>query len=91
MIVELNHVIKEYKVPCKGKSFVKDLFCTEYKKVVAVNDVSLQIGKGESVGYIGLNGAGKSTTIKMMTGILRPTSGVVKMFDSPIEESIGST
>ena len=44
----------------------------------AVDDVSFTIGSGEAVGYIGANGAGKSTTIKMLTGILRPTSGTVR-------------
>ncbi len=85
MIVELDHVKKEYKVPCKGKSILHDLFLTKYKKVLAVDDVSLKIDKGETVGYIGLNGAGKSTTIKMMTGILNPTEGEVRMFGSPIQ------
>jgi ABC-2 type transport system ATP-binding protein len=45
--------------------------------VTAVDSVSFEITAGESVGYIGANGAGKSTTIKMMTGILVPTSGTV--------------
>lgn len=87
MIVELEHVSKEYKVPCKGSNFIKDLFCTKYRTVEAVKDVSLKIGVGETVGYIGLNGAGKSTTIKMMTGILSPTSGEVRMFNSPIQKN----
>ncbi|MPU17829.1 ATP-binding cassette domain-containing protein, partial [Acinetobacter baumannii] len=43
--------------------------------VPAVNDVSFTVKQGEMVGYIGENGAGKSTTIKMLTGILTPTSG----------------
>ncbi|MFI2490484.1 ATP-binding cassette domain-containing protein [Promicromonospora kroppenstedtii] len=44
---------------------------------VAVDDLDLTVGAGESVGYIGANGAGKSTTIKMLVGILVPTSGTV--------------
>jgi len=47
------------------------------KTVVAVDDLSLRIEAGEAVGYIGANGAGKSTTIKMLTGILVPTRGAV--------------
>jgi len=47
------------------------------RTVVAVDDLSLRIGAGEAVGYIGANGAGKSTTIKMLTGILVPTRGTV--------------
>ena len=44
-------------------------------KVTAVEDLTFTVGRGESVGYIGANGAGKSTTIKMLVGILVPTSG----------------
>ena len=49
----------------------------ERRVVRAVDDVTFSIAAGESVGYIGANGAGKSTTIKMLTGILVPTSGRV--------------
>jgi ABC-2 type transport system ATP-binding protein len=45
--------------------------------VTAVNGIDLTIAAGEAVGYVGANGAGKSTTIKMLTGILVPTSGTV--------------
>ncbi|HEX7166240.1 MAG TPA: ATP-binding cassette domain-containing protein [Acidimicrobiales bacterium] len=48
-------------------------------EVRAVDGVSLEVDAGELVGYIGPNGAGKSTTIKMLTGILVPSSGVVRV------------
>ncbi len=48
-------------------------------EVKAVSDVSFRIQRGEMVGYIGPNGAGKSTTIKMLTGILVPTSGRLRV------------
>jgi ABC-2 type transport system ATP-binding protein len=48
-------------------------------EVRAVDGVSLRIDAGEAVGYIGPNGAGKSTTIKMLTGILVPTAGTVRV------------
>ena len=48
--------------------------------VKAVDGVSLSIGKGEVFGLLGPNGSGKSTTIKMILGLLRPTSGTVKLF-----------
>ena len=50
----------------------------DYKKLRAVDHVTFTIAPGEAVGYIGANGAGKSTTIKMLTGILKPTSGHVR-------------
>ncbi len=55
----------------------RDLFTRNYKIIRAVNDISFTVKQGEMVGYIGENGAGKSTTIKMLTGILTPTSGKV--------------
>ena len=51
----------------------------EKRVVRAVDGISFTVGKGECVGYIGANGAGKSTTVKMLTGILVPTSGRVRV------------
>lgn len=47
--------------------------------VTAVNDISFEVKKGQIFAFLGPNGAGKSTTIKMMTTMLRPTSGVLKL------------
>ncbi|MFP3390928.1 ATP-binding cassette domain-containing protein [Brevibacillus sp. SIMBA_040] len=47
-----------------------------------VNSVSLEVQSGEIFGFLGRNGAGKSTFINMLTGIIRPTSGSIRMFDS---------
>lgn len=58
---------------------VRDLFQRDYRDVRAVDGIELAINAGEIVGYIGPNGAGKSTTIKMLTGILVPTSGNVRV------------
>ncbi|MGI5237414.1 ABC transporter ATP-binding protein [Dactylosporangium sp. CA-139066] len=49
-----------------------------FKKVVAVDGLTFAVERGTAVGYIGANGAGKSTTIKMLTGILRPSAGTVR-------------
>ncbi|XVU27270.1 ABC transporter ATP-binding protein [Actinoplanes sp. CA-054009] len=51
----------------------------EKRTVAAVDGVSLAIERGEMVGYIGPNGAGKSTTLKMLTGVLTPSSGEVRV------------
>jgi len=58
---------------------IQNLFVRDYRTVAAVDRVSFSIGRGEMVGYIGPNGAGKSTSIKMLTGILVPTSGEIRV------------
>src|ERR1700684_4642469 len=58
---------------------LRGLFSRTYVDKVAVEDVNLTMEAGERVGYIGPTGAGKSTTIKMLTGILVPTSGEVRV------------
>ncbi len=58
---------------------VQNLFVREYQTVEAVRHATFSIHRGEMVGYIGPNGAGKSTTIKMLTGILVPTSGEIRI------------
>ncbi|GAC1659482.1 MAG: ATP-binding cassette domain-containing protein [Candidatus Elarobacter sp.] len=55
------------------------LFSRTFEEKVAVDQVSFALQPGELVGYIGPNGAGKSTTIKMLTGILVPTSGTLRV------------
>ncbi len=50
-----------------------------FGEFVAVNDVSFDVGKGEIFGFLGANGAGKSTTIRMLCGLLRPTSGAAQV------------
>lgn len=79
-IINVDNLNKDFKIRLTQKGLkggFKGLFKSEYKTVHAVQDVSFSIDKGEIIGYIGTNGAGKSTTIKMMTGILVPTSGKV--------------
>jgi ABC-2 type transport system ATP-binding protein len=58
---------------------IQNLFVREYRTLAAVDRVSFSIDCGEMVGYIGPNGAGKSTSIKMLTGILVPTSGEIRV------------
>jgi ABC-2 type transport system ATP-binding protein len=58
---------------------LRTLFSRDYEDKVAVEGVTMALDEGELVGYIGPNGAGKSTTIKMLTGILVPTSGAVRV------------
>lgn len=78
--IEVHNLRKAFQVQQNRtglKGSFQDLFKRSYKEVVAVNDIDFTIPKGEICGYIGENGAGKSTTIKMLTGILVPTSGEI--------------
>ena len=79
-IIQVKNLVKTFKKPIRGeglKGMIKTLFSRKYEPIHAVKDISFDIEQGEIVGYIGANGAGKSTTIKMMCGILHPTSGEV--------------
>src|SRR3954454_25051511 len=79
-VIEVNNLRKEFKAYSSRtglKGAFRDLFTRNYKVVPAVNDINFSVKKGEMGGYIGENGAGKSTTIKMLTGILTPTSGEI--------------
>jgi len=80
VLINVENLSKEYKLKKRHDGFVgtlKDFFIPKYYYKTAVNNINIQIKEGECVGYIGENGAGKSTTIKMLTGILHPTKGKV--------------
>jgi ABC-2 type transport system ATP-binding protein len=70
-------MVQKNKVGLKGA--FQDLFRREYTHLTAVKDIDFTIPQGEICGYIGENGAGKSTTIKMLTGILVPTAGDIRV------------
>ncbi len=75
-MIEVKHISKDFVIPKKYpglKGAVSGLFSNEKIVKTAVDDSSFETQTVEIVGYIGSNGAGKSTTIKMMTGILSPT------------------
>ena len=79
-MIEIQNLTKIFRKPVRGKGIfgmITTLFSRKYEEIRAVDDVSFDIPEGEIIGYIGSNGAGKSTTIKMMCGILTPTSGKV--------------
>lgn len=79
-MIELRNVKKCFKKPVRKPGILgmfKTLFSMKYTVTEAVKDISFSLNEGEIVGYIGANGAGKSTTIKMMCGILTPTSGEI--------------
>ncbi len=77
-MIEVKSIGKDFVSPKKYpglRGAIKGLFSHEKIVKKAVDDITFTIKDGEIVGYIGSNGAGKSTTIKMMTGILNPTRG----------------
>ncbi|WP_346012141.1 ATP-binding cassette domain-containing protein [Streptomyces sp. SID3343] len=74
VMIEVRDLRKEFTVKRKVGRIRR-----ESHTVAAVDGVELSITRGETVGYIGPNGAGKSTTLKMMTGILSPSSGYVRV------------
>lgn len=80
-IIEVKNLSKNYKYTIKDetKGFLYNLFNGKTKEVKAVNNISLKVEEGETVAFIGPNGAGKSTTIKMLTGILYPNEGEIKI------------
>jgi len=77
-IIQVEDLTKEFRSFRRREGVwgaLQNLFVREYVTIRAVDHISFSIEPGEMVGYIGANGAGKSTTIKMLTGILVPTSG----------------
>lgn len=59
-----------------------------YGGKAAVKDLNLRVGEGQIYGFIGRNGAGKSTTLKMISGLASPTQGEVSLFGKPISDSV---
>lgn len=81
VVISFNKVSKVYKLYSSNKARLLGVFIKKvpYKKKKAVNDVSFTINRGESVALFGKNGAGKSTILKMITGVTFPTSGDIKV------------
>lgn len=63
-----------------------DSVCFSYTAEEVIKDVSLKIHRGDYVGFIGPNGGGKTTLLKLMLGILKPKDGSIKLFDQDIRE-----
>lgn len=77
--IEIKDVVKIYKLYDKPRDRVKEAFGFGKKQAhklhYALNGISMNINRGETVGIIGTNGSGKSTLLKIITGVLKPTSG----------------
>ncbi len=81
-IIVVEHLSKTYRVAKKNaglKATLKHFFARDYRYIQAVKDISFTIEPGECVGFLGANGAGKTTALKMLTGLIHPTDGQVKV------------
>lgn len=89
-LIEVRDLVKEYRTSRKREGLrgaLIDLVRPRKETKRAIESISFAIQRGERVGYIGANGAGKSTTIKVLTGILKPTSGHVRVAGlDPLED-----
>lgn len=81
-IIDVDNLSKIYPVAIKKpglKGTLTHFFHRTYREIKAVSNVSFQIQPGEVVGFLGANGAGKTTTLKMLTGLIHPSSGQVRV------------
>src|SRR3989338_9472206 len=81
-VISVKNLTKTYQVFKKEPGLIgtfKSLTHRKYEKIKAVDDISFDVGEGELVGFIGPNGAGKTTTLKVLSGLLYPSSGEVKV------------
>ncbi|QJD61500.1 ABC transporter ATP-binding protein [Streptococcus dysgalactiae] len=81
-MIEVSHLHKQFTKTIKEpelKGVMKSFVNPQKEVFEAVKDLSFEVPKGQILGFIGANGAGKSTTIKMLTGILKPTSGYCRI------------
>jgi ABC-2 type transport system ATP-binding protein len=83
-IIAVENLSKVYPVAIKQpglKGTLNHFFKRTYREIKAVSNVSFKIEPGEVVGFLGANGAGKTTTLKMLTGLIHPSSGEVRVAD----------
>lgn len=81
-MIEVEHLQKHFVKIVKEpglKGALRSFIHPEKQTFEAVKDLTFEVPKGQILGFIGANGAGKSTTIKMLTGILKPTSGFCRI------------
>lgn len=81
-VIKITNLVKEYKMFARKKDRLLETVLPGYKKHTtfrAMDNLNLEIHKGEVLGILGKNGAGKSTLLKMITGVVCPTSGKIEV------------
>src|SRR3954467_4974508 len=81
-MIDVRNLSKSYRVHKRAPGIVaalRSVLKRSYETVKAVDDLSFQIAEGERVGFLGPNGAGKTTTLKVLSGLLHPTAGEVRV------------
>ena len=81
-VIDIKNLIKEYKMyPTKKDRLVETIFpnIKRHSTFKAMDNLNLEVKKGEILGILGKNGAGKSTLLKMVTGVVVPTSGEINV------------
>ena len=85
-IIELKNVTMEFNMPSEKVDSIKEYAIRliqgrlHFNKFTALNNVSFQVQQGEIFGIVGFNGSGKSTILKIVSGIMKPTKGSAKAY-----------
>ena len=88
LMVKVDNVSMRFSLPSEKVNSLKEYMIKaikrqmHYEEFWALNDVSFEVRAGEAVGLIGLNGSGKSTMLKIVAGVMKPTKGSVEVFGS---------
>lgn len=86
-MIEVKNLTKEFRLIEGKKNKLKSLLFPKYKTIRAIDNISLELKKGEIFGLLGPNGAGKTTFIKLLSGLLEPTSGKIYIGGFSVEEN----
>ena len=89
-MIEVKNVTMKFRMSDEPINSLKEIFThtlsgkLKFNEFLALDDVSFNLEKGKTLGLIGKNGAGKSTTLKLISGILKPTSGTIATYGNVV-------